>query len=157
MIRKLARRPVFKRVVDNCIMVGKTILVVEDNEDCRELLVIQLQRMEYRVIEAGSGEQGIEKALETKPDLIIMDLGLPGINGIEATTRLKQNIETAHIPVVAYTAWSEEKFKKTAKQAGMAEFLTKPTPPQVLNEVIQRSFRSTTLKEIRPERPRKKS
>lgn len=132
------------------------ILIVEDHEDCRELLVIQFQRMGYQVIEATSGEKGIEKALEEKPDLIIMDLGLPGINGIEATTRLKQNIKTAHIPVVAYTAWSEEKFKQTAKQAGMAEFLVKPTPPHVLNEVIQRYLPSSMLKKICPGPPQGK-
>ncbi len=122
------------------------ILVVEDQKDYRELLALQLQKMGYQVVEAASGEVGIEKALEAKPDLIIMDLGLPGINGIEATARLKQNSKTAYIPVVAYTAWSEEKFKQTAKKAGIAEFLVKPTPHRVLNEAIQRYLPSSSLK-----------
>jgi two-component system, cell cycle response regulator DivK len=132
-------------------MMATKILIVEDHEDCRELLLVYLQRVGYQVLQAASGEQGIEKALEAKPDLIIMDLGLPGINGIEATTRLKKNIKTAHIPVIAYTAWSEAKFKETAKKAGMVGFLTKPTPPDVLNEVIQKYLPSSVPPETGPD------
>lgn len=122
------------------------ILIVEDQKDYRELLALQLQKMGYHVVEAASGEVGIEKALEERPDLIVMDLGLPGINGIEATARLKQNSKTADIPVVAYTAWSEQEFKQKAKEAGIAEFLVKPISHRVLNEAIQRYLPSSALK-----------
>lgn len=115
------------------------ILVVEDHPDSREVLVLQLRRMSFKeIIEAERGEEGIDKALTEGPDLIIMDLGLPGMNGIEATARLKQNPQTAHIPVIALTAWREEDFKDRALKAGIAEYLTKPTSPQVLKTVIER-------------------
>lgn len=117
-------------------MPGK-ILVVEDHPDSREVLVFQLGHMNYEVFEAASGEEGIEKALTEGPDLIIMDLGIPGINGIEATVRLKENPKTAHIPVIALTAWGEG-YKHKASDAGMVEYLTKPTHLQVLKEVIER-------------------
>ena len=104
------------------------ILVVEDHTDSREILTAQLKGMGYQVIEAETGEEGSEKAQALLPDLIVMDLGLPGIKGIEAAQRLKQNSATAHIPVIALTAWNEKDFREEAEKAGIAEFLTKPTP-----------------------------
>jgi len=121
-------------------MPGK-ILIVEDHQDSREILAIQLRLMSYEVIEAVDGQEGIEKAQAENPNLIIMDLGLPGIDGIETTVRLKQNPKTAHIPVIALTAWQEQDYKDKALQAGMAGFLTKPTPPRILKDVIERSLR----------------
>ncbi len=114
------------------------ILVVEDHPDSREVLTMQLKNMGYRVAEAATGEEGIEKAQIYLPDLIIMDLGLPGIKGIEATQRLKQNSATAHIPVIALTAWNEKDFREEAEKAGIAEFLTKPTPRDRLQATIER-------------------
>jgi CheY-like chemotaxis protein len=99
---------------------------------------LQIQALGYEVIEATSGEEALEKALAETPDLIIMDLGLPGMNGIEATTKLKENPKAAHIPIVAHTAWKEEDYKDRAEKAGMARFLTKPTHPRVFKEVIQK-------------------
>jgi len=118
-------------------MPGK-ILIVEDHQDSREILAIQLRLMSYEVIEAVDGQEGTEKAQAENPNLIIMDLGLPGIDGIETTVRLKQNPKTSHIPVIALTAWQEQDYKDKALQAGMAGFLTKPSPPKVIKEVIQR-------------------
>ncbi len=118
------------------------ILVVEDHPDSREILVTQLRSMGYRVAEAATGEEGIEKAQVYLPDLIIMDLGLPGIKGIEATRRLKQNAATAHIPVIALTAWSERDFREEAEKAGIAEFLTKPTPRDRLQVTIERFLKA---------------
>jgi CheY-like chemotaxis protein len=71
------------------------------------ILAVMLSRLHYQVIEASDGLEGIDKAVAESPDLIIMDLGLPGIDGLETTVRLKQNPKTAHIPVVAHTIWSE--------------------------------------------------
>ena len=121
-------------------MPGK-ILIVEDHQDSREILAIQLRLMSYEVIEAVDGQEGIEKAQAENPNLIIMDLGLPGIDGIETTVRLKQNPKTAHIPVIALTAWQEQDYKDKALQAGMAAFLSKPTPPRILKDAIERSLR----------------
>ncbi len=118
------------------------ILIVEDHPESREILVFQLRQMGYEVIEAASGPEGIETALGQSPDLIIMDLGLPGINGIDAAVRLKQNPKTADIPVIAYTAWEGQNYKDKAMEAGMVRFLTKPTPPEVFREVLQRILES---------------
>jgi len=114
------------------------ILVVEDHPDSREILTTQLRNMGYHVAEATTGEEGIEKAQVYLPDLIVMDLGLPGIKGIEATRRLKQNPATAHIPVIALTAWNEKDFREEAEKAGIVEFLTKPTPRSHLEATIDR-------------------
>lgn len=127
-------------VIQSAAMPGK-ILIVEDHPDSREILAIQLRLMSYEVIEAVDGQEGIEKAQAENPNLIIMDLGLPGINGIETTVRLKQNPKTSHIPVIALTAWQEQDYKDKALQAGMAEFLSKPTPPRILKDAIERFLR----------------
>ena len=114
------------------------ILVVEDHVDSREILSMQLKGLGYEVIEAESGEEGVEKAQEKTPNLIIMDLGLPGIDGIEATIQIKRDPKTAHIPVIAHTAWSEQSFRQKAEDAGIAEFLTKPTPHYRLRATVEK-------------------
>lgn len=114
------------------------ILIVEDHRDSRALLVLMLRSMGYEVIEAANGQEAIDKAGAEGPDLVIMDLGLPGINGIEATVKLKQDLKTAHIPVIAYSAWSEEQYRAQALKAGMVEYLPKPTAPRVFQKVLQR-------------------
>jgi len=118
--------------------VPATILVVEDHPDSLEVLSIQLKCLGYEVIEAVSGQEGIEKAAKCLPQAVIMDLGLPDMNGIEATKRLKQNPRTAHIPVIAHTAWPEEAFRGQAEKAGISDFLTKPTPPNRFRNTIEK-------------------
>lgn len=117
-------------------MPGK-ILVVEDRQDFRVILSLILRPLGHEIVEAESGREGIEKALNEAPDLIIMDLALPGMDGIETTIKLKQNPKTAHIPVIAYTVWGEE-FKEKALKAGMVHFLRKTDPPQTLTEMIEK-------------------
>ena len=118
------------------------ILVVEDHADSLQLLTTQLKLLGYEVIEAITGEEGLEKAQLHLPAVVLMDLGLPGISGIEATQRLKQNPRTAHIPVIAHTAWREEDFRSEGERAGISGFLTKPTSP--------RRFRATIEKCLKP-------
>lgn len=117
------------------------ILIVEDHADSLEVLSIQLQAMGYEVVEAMTGEEGIEKAQVHHPEIILMDLGLPGINGIEATQRLKNNPLTAHIPVIAHTAWPEETFKSEGEKVGMSGFLTKPTSPYRFKTTIEKCLK----------------
>lgn len=114
------------------------ILIVEDHLDSRELLRIQIEHLGYDVIEARSGEEGIEKALAESPDLIIMDIWLPGMNGIEAARALKQRPKTSGIPIIAHSACVKEDYEDEALRAGMVEFLTKPSPPKVFREALQR-------------------
>lgn len=122
-------------------MAGK-ILVVEDHEDSREILTFQLRQMNYDVIEATNGQEAIDRAMHDGPDLIIMDLGLPGINGIQASAKLKETPQTASIPIIAHTAWDEHEYKKKALAAGIVEYLTKPTDPRTLRLVLEKLLQS---------------
>lgn len=115
----------------------KKVLIVEDNQDMRHILRLVLQSVAHEIIEARDGLEGIGKAVTEGPDLIIMDLGLPDIDGIAVTVKLKQNPRTTQIPVVAYTIWGED-FRERAMEAGMAGFLRKTASPQILRTAIQR-------------------
>ena len=115
----------------------KKILIVEDNPDHRRILVLQLRSVECEIIEASNSQDGMEKALAEAPDLILMDLGLPGIDGFEATIRLKQNPQTADIPVIAYTVLGRQ-YRDKAITAGMAEFCMKTDPPDVLLGLVRK-------------------
>lgn len=118
---------------------AKKILIVEDVEDSRAILVLILQRYcAYQTIEASTGKQAIQKALSEKPDLIVMDLGLPDINGVDVAKVLKENPATADIPVIAHTAWCPDKWKNAALSVGMVEYLEKPVTKEVMKETIER-------------------
>jgi CheY-like chemotaxis protein len=103
-----------------------TILVVEDNELSRDALSRRLARRGYRVVLAGDGAQAIEVARDERPDLILMDLGLPRIDGWEATRRLKADATTQRIPIIVLSAHAMTNDRDKALQAGGDEFDTKP-------------------------------
>lgn len=105
---------------------NETILVVEDNEDNRDLVVKVLARQGYRVVEAVSGEQALELARTSPPDLVLMDLDLRGMNGFEATRHLKADPSLRHIPVVALTAYAMVGDRERALDAGCDGYLSKP-------------------------------
>jgi len=107
-------------------MTNELILIVEDNEKNRKLLRDVLQFKGYRTIEAEMGEDGVTLAAEHKPDLILMDYQLPGIDGIEAFRRIRNAPGTAHIPIVAVTASAMPEEARKMKEAGFDGFLTKP-------------------------------
>lgn len=114
----------------------KRILVVEDNPDSRSLLALVLGRSGYEIAEAATGLDAIDQAHATHPDLIIMDLGLPGITGDEATARLKADEATRHIPVIVNTAFHRGSIQvERALAAGAAQVLHKPTPLKVFQQV----------------------
>jgi CheY-like chemotaxis protein len=118
---------------------AKRILVVEDVEDSRSIVVIILQRFcGYETIEAATGKEAIEKAIAEKPDLIVMDLGLPDMTGVDVAEALKENPTMADIPVIAHTASSTTKWQDAALNVGMVEYLQKPVPKEVLKETIAR-------------------
>lgn len=122
---------------------SQKVLIVEDQMDHRMILAVMLDHLHYQVIEAADGTEGLDKAVSEAPDLIIMDLGLPGIDGLETTIRLKQNPKTAHIPVIAHTIWKEEEYREKAEQAGVVEYLTKPTPPAIFKRVLEKLLPQT--------------
>ena len=107
-------------------MANELILIVEDNEKNRKLLRDVLQFKGYRTIEAEMGEDGVTLAAEHKPDLILMDYQLPGIDGIEASRRIRNAPGTEHIPIVAVTASAMPEEARKMKEAGFDGFLTKP-------------------------------
>ncbi len=107
-------------------MSNELILIVEDNEKNRKLLRDVLQFKGYRTIEAETGEDGVTLAQQNKPDLILMDYQLPGIDGIETFRRIRNEVSTAHIPIVAVTASAMPEDAKKMMEAGFDGFQTKP-------------------------------
>ncbi len=102
------------------------ILLVEDNEMNLDMLSRRLRRKKFEVLVAEDGQAGIEVALAEQPDLILMDMSLPVLDGWEATRRLKASPETRHIPVIALTAHAMAEDRKDALAAGCDEYDTKP-------------------------------
>jgi two-component system, cell cycle response regulator DivK len=114
------------------------ILVVDDYQDAREMYAEYLQFSGFRVAEAKNGNEAVEKAFALKPDLILMDLSLPGMDGWEATRRLKADEATKHIPVVALTGHALAGASEGAKKAGCDSFVTKPCLPDDLVVEVRR-------------------
>jgi CheY-like chemotaxis protein len=115
----------------------KTILIVEDVELNRDLLV-QLLEDDYRLVLANDGLAALERAAEARPDLILMDLSLPRMDGWEATRRLKMDERTRHIPIVALTGHALAGSSEGAKKAGCDAFVTKPCLPDDLVVEVRR-------------------
>ncbi len=115
-----------------------TILLVEDNADLRELLTIAFNYLGYDVVIATNGEDAVKQASASQPDLILMDINLPKLNGAEATVKIKQNPETMHIPIVILTALGMSADTKRALESGAAEFLRKPITIPKLEEVLRK-------------------
>lgn len=114
-----------------------TILVVEDNEPSRDALSRRLARRGYRIVLAVDGLEAVSIGRSAKPDLILMDLGLPGIDGWEATRRLKADPETQQIPIIVLSAHAMTNDRDMALAAGSDEFDTKPVRFQQLLEKIE--------------------
>ena len=120
-----------------------TIMVVDDNEPSRDALSRRLERRGYRILSAASGDQAVANARSAMPDLILMDLGLPGIDGWEATRQLKATPETRRIPVIALTAHAMSGDREKALAAGCDDFDTKPIELPRLIEKIEALLRAT--------------
>jgi len=114
-----------------------TLLVVEDNEPSREALSRRLARRGYAVVAAEDGLAGVEMAHSARPDLILMDLGLPGIDGWEATARLKADAATSDIPIIVLSAHAMTSDRALALAAGGDDFDTKPVRFERLLEKIE--------------------
>ena len=115
---------------------GKTVLLVEDNEDNRIVYSTILQHFGYVVMEALNGEEGIAKARNERPDLILMDTSIPVIDGWEVTQVLKRDPETRGIPIIALTAHALASDREKAMEVGCDSYLAKPCEPKaVVSEV----------------------
>jgi CheY-like chemotaxis protein len=112
------------------------ILLVEDNETNRDLMTRRLQRRSYSVIFAVDGHEAIEKAKTEKPDIILMDMSLPVMDGWEATRRIREDENTNHIPIIGLSAHAMAGDRQQAIQAGCDEYATKPVDFERLIEII---------------------
>jgi two-component system cell cycle response regulator DivK len=114
------------------------VLVVDDFDDSRELYAQYFAFSGFRVAQASNGAEALQKAAECSPDVILMDLSLPGMDGWEATRRLKADPRTADIPVIALTGHALTGFRESAKDAGCDAFVTKPCLPDALLNKVRR-------------------
>ena len=117
---------------------GPLILVVDDYQDAREMYAEYLQFSGFRVAEARNGNEAVAQARSLKPDLILMDLSLPGMDGWEATRVLKADDETRRIPIVALTGHALAGASEGARKAGCDSFVTKPCLPDDLVVEVKR-------------------
>ena len=119
-------------------MSGKTILYVEDNEMNRKIVRDLLKRTKYQLVEAFDGEAGVAKALEIHPDLILMDIQLPKLSGMDATRKLRADPATASTPIVTITSFALSGDEQKAKEAGATAYLAKPYSPFDLLNLIRK-------------------
>jgi CheY-like chemotaxis protein len=116
----------------------KTIMVVDDYEDLRRTTHMALEAFGYRVVEAASGEEAVELAQAEAPDLILMDLSMPHLDGFAAIHRIRRLLGLRDVPVVAFSAHSEEDVREDALAAGCCEFMTKPVNLNILKATVER-------------------
>jgi two-component system cell cycle response regulator DivK len=112
------------------------ILIVEDNQNNMYLISYILKMKGYEIIQAETGEKGVELAIKEKPDLVLMDIQLPGIDGMETTKRIRASGADGNIPIIALTSYAMTGDKEKALKAGCTGYIEKPiNPDTVLNEI----------------------
>jgi two-component system, cell cycle response regulator DivK len=122
----------------------KTVLLVEDNEDNRIIYATALRYAGYEVLEATTGTEGVYMARTNRPDLVLMDISVPELDGWEATTILKADPTTSHIPIIAVTAHALPGDRERSLAVGCDGYLAKPIPPAMLLAEVDRRFGRTT-------------
>ena len=116
----------------------QTILLVEDFDDTRLMMKLWLMKKGYRVIEAENGEQAIELAQSEQPDLIIMDMMMPGVGGLDATRQIREYQSLRQTPIVAVSAYGANEYRAKALDAGCTEYVSTPFEPDELGKLIER-------------------
>jgi len=114
-----------------------TILLVEDFDDTRLMMKMWLVRNGYRVVEAETGEEAITLAQRELPDLIIMDVMMPGMNGLDATQRIREYQALSRTPIVAVSAYGADEYRSLAIDAGCDEYVSTPFDPNALAKLIE--------------------
>jgi two-component system cell cycle response regulator DivK len=117
---------------------SKTILHIEDNEFNLKIIRQLLSRSSYRLIEANDGEQGLAMARSELPDLILMDIQLPKLSGLDATRQLRADPRTAAIPIIVITSFALSGDSEKAKEAGASAYVAKPYSPRHMIELIRK-------------------
>ena len=107
-------------------MVKKTVLLVDDEKDLVDILTLRFQADGYEVIQALDGKEGLEKAKSEKPDMIILDVMMPKLNGYQVCKELKQDAKYKHIPIIMLTAKAQESDKFWGMETGADDYVTKP-------------------------------
>ena len=130
----------------------KTVLLVEDNEDNRIIYATALRYAGYVVLESTTGTEGVYQTRTNQPDLVLMDISVPELDGWEATAILKADPATRHIPIVAVTAHALPGDRERSIEAGCDGYLAKPIPPAVLLAEVDRWFGRSTAS-YTPARP----
>ena len=115
----------------------RTVLVADDDEDILQLVSFRLERAGYTVVTAADGQQALAAAREHQPDLAVLDVMMPGLNGYEVTRQLRADETTAHIPVILLTARVQEADVSRGFEAGADDYLRKPFSPQELRSRVQ--------------------
>ena len=124
-------------------MPAKRILLVDDYPDALEIWGLYLRSVGYDVLEADDGLKAVAQAHEHKPDVIILDLELPGITGFEAAVRLRRSPDTRHIPLIAATGYSHLKQLNQARASGFDSIIVKPCEPAALVAEVERLLRTS--------------
>jgi two-component system cell cycle response regulator DivK len=119
----------------------RKILIVEDNEDNRELVVKVLRNKGFQMVEAADGEEALEKAVAEKPDLILLDISLPKLDGYEVAKRLKSMDEFKEIPIVAFTAHAMKGDREKVIVAGFEGYISKPVNIRELPDQVKSYIR----------------
>ena len=114
----------------------KTILLVEDFDDTRLMTKLWLTKKGYRVVEAENGAKAVDLAQSEQPDLIIMDMMMPGMNGLDATQEIRQDQTLRRTPIVAVSAYGVDEYRRLALDAGCNEYVSTPFDPAALAEII---------------------
>lgn len=114
------------------------ILVVDDSADNVAMISLDLQQQGYRVVTAANGEDAITVAIQMMPNLILMDINLPALDGLGATRRIRENAALQEVPVIAITAFGTEGFQRAAYDAGVSGYLTKPLDLDRMHQLIAR-------------------
>ena len=131
----------------------RTILLVEDFDDTRLMMKLWLNKQGYHVVEADSGEEAIRLAQKELPDLIIMDMMMPGLNGLDATHQIREHQALRQTPIVAVSAYGADEYRTIAIEAGCNEYVSTPFEPSALNELIKSLLAqraSSNLNDLQP-------
>jgi CheY-like chemotaxis protein len=132
-------------------MTHAKVLVVEDFDDIRSMIRFQLRDAGYEVVEARDGYEAVEKAVETKPDLILMDIAMPVMDGIQATAAIRQHDDLADVPIIAVTAYGDF-YEDRALDVGYDEVIQKPLDVTQLRPLVQRYLARQLLTKTRAAR-----
>jgi CheY-like chemotaxis protein len=114
------------------------ILIVDDSADNLAMMSLDLQQQGYRVVTAANGEDAITVATATMPNLILMDINLPTLDGLGATRRIRENESLREVPIIAITAFGTEGFQRAAYDAGVSGYLTKPIDLDRMHQLMAR-------------------